>query len=91
MIEDTRRVSEIINRVGSLYKKGTPQRELLDVNEVARETLALVRNEADRYSVSIRANLAADLPRVAADRVQLQQVFMKPDGQRYRGDAGRRG
>jgi len=76
MVEDTRRAAEIINRVGSLYKKGTPQRELLDVNEVARETLALVRNEADRYSVSIRADLAADLPRVAADRVQLQQVFM---------------
>ena len=76
MVEDTRRAAEIINRVGSLYKKGTPQRELLDVNEVARETLALVRNEADRYSVSIRADLAADLPRIAADRVQLQQVFM---------------
>jgi hypothetical protein len=46
------------DRVGSLYKKGTPQRELPDVNEVVRETLALLRSEADRYSLSIRADLA---------------------------------
>jgi hypothetical protein len=50
--------------VGSLYKKGTPQRELPDVNEVVRETLALLRSEADRYSLSIRgrSSLPADLP-----------------------------
>ena len=63
-------------QVGSLYKKGAPQRELVDVNEIARETLALLRAEADRYRVSMRTDLAADLPQVAADRLQLQQVFM---------------
>ena len=76
MVRDTTRAAEIIDRVQSLYKKGAPQRELVDVNEVARETLALLRGEASRYSVSMLADLAPDLPRVAADRVQLQQVFM---------------
>jgi PAS domain S-box-containing protein len=76
MVEDTYRAAEIINRVGSLYRKGTPQRQPVDANEVALETLALLRAEAERQGVSLRTELASDLPRVAADRVQLQQVFM---------------
>ena len=48
----------------------------MDVNEVIREMIVLLRNEAARYAVAIRTNLAADLPQVMADRVQLQQVFM---------------
>jgi len=38
--------------------------------------IVLLRNEATRYSIPIRAELAEDLPKVVADRVQLQQVFM---------------
>jgi len=76
MVADTTRAAEIINRVASLYRKGGPQRESVDVNEVARETLTLLRTEAERYRISLRTDLAADVPRVAADRVQLQQVLM---------------
>src|SRR6202043_3876468 len=59
-----------------LFQKGTPQRELVDVNEVIRGMILLFRNEATRYNVLIRTGLAADLPKVMVDRVQLQQVFM---------------
>jgi signal transduction histidine kinase len=38
--------------------------------------IVLLRSEANRYSLSIRTELAEDLPKVMADRVQLQQVFM---------------
>ena len=76
IVDDTTRAAEIIHRVASLYKKGSPQREAVDVNELARETLALLRTEAERYGVSLRAELAPHLPRVAGDRVQLQQVLM---------------
>jgi PAS domain S-box-containing protein len=76
MLEDTYRAAEIIRRVSSLYRKGTPQRQPVDANEVALETLALLRTEAEQQGVSLRTELASDLPRVAADRVQLQQVFM---------------
>ena len=76
IIKDAMRAAEIIDRVRSLYKKDVPRRELVDVNEVAQETIALMRTEAQRYSVWMRADLAADLPRVEADRVQLQQVLM---------------
>jgi PAS domain S-box-containing protein len=76
IIKDTTRASEIINRIGLLFKKGAPQHDLLDVNEVIQEMIVLLRSEASRFSISIRGELATDLPRVMADRVQLQQVFM---------------
>jgi PAS domain S-box-containing protein len=76
MIEDAMRSVEIINRTSSLYKKGAPQRELVNINEVIDEIVTLLRNEAARYDVGTRIDLCADLPRVMGDRVQLQQVLM---------------
>ena len=63
-------------RIRLLFKKGTPERELVDVNEVIREMIVLLRSEATRYSISVRTELAQDLPQIMADRVQLQQVLM---------------
>ena len=68
--------SEIINRLRSLYKKTPPKRELVAINEVIGEMVLLLRGEANEYAVSIRTDLAADLPKITADRVQLQQVLM---------------
>jgi PAS domain S-box-containing protein len=77
IVSDLARAAGIINHLRSLYKKGAPtERDLVDVNEIAHEMLALLRSEASRYSISIRAELAAELPKIKADRVQLQQVFM---------------
>jgi signal transduction histidine kinase len=59
-----------------LFKKGASQRELLDVNEIIEEMIVLLRNEASRYSISIRSEISNDLPKVIGDRVQLQQVLM---------------
>ena len=68
--------SEIINRLRSLYKKAPSKRELVAINEVICEMVRLLRSEANEYAVSIRTDLAADLPKITADRVQLQQVLM---------------
>ena len=68
--------SEIIDRLRSLYKKEPPNREPLTVNEVIGEMVGLLRGEATRYAVSVRADLAHNLPIVIADRVQIQQVLM---------------
>jgi PAS domain S-box-containing protein len=68
--------SEIINRLRSLYKKSSPKRELVAINEVIGEMVKLLRGEANENAVSIRMDLAADLPKITADRVQLQQVLM---------------
>src|SRR6267142_6878196 len=76
IMKDGKRAAEIISRIRLLFKKGTPQRELLDVNEVVREMIVLLRSEVARYYISVRTELAADLPKVMGDRVQLQQVIM---------------
>jgi PAS domain S-box-containing protein len=77
IVKDGNRAAEIINRLRSFYKKGTPpERELVDVNDVVREMLVLLRSEANLNSVSMRTELSSDLPKVMADRVQLQQVCL---------------
>jgi signal transduction histidine kinase len=76
LVKDVTRAADIISRISSLFKKGESQRESVDVNELVREMIVLLRSEASRYSISIRTELAEDLPKVMADRVQLQQVFM---------------
>jgi PAS domain S-box-containing protein len=76
LVKDVTRAADIISRISLLFKKGALQRELVDVNELIREMIVLLRSEANRYSISIRTELAEDLPKVMADRVQLQQVFM---------------
>jgi nitrogen-specific signal transduction histidine kinase len=75
VIKDVTHAADIISRVRQLFKKGTPQKELLDVNEVIREMIVLLRGEATRYAISCRTELAEDLPQVVGDRVQLQQVM----------------
>jgi PAS domain S-box-containing protein len=76
MINDATRAAEVIDRVRSLYRRDTSDRELLDVNEIIREMIILLRDKADRNSISIRTELDSGLPLITADRVQLQQVLM---------------
>jgi signal transduction histidine kinase len=76
VIKAATRASTIVGRIHSLFKKGLPHRELVDVNEIIREMAVLLRGEATRYSMSLRTELEADIPQVMGDRVQLQQVLM---------------
>ncbi|MDX6457395.1 MAG: hypothetical protein QOE55_1092 [Acidobacteriaceae bacterium] len=70
------RAAEIIDRIRSFYRKSPPHHELVDVNGIIQEILTLLDGEATRSSVAMRTELAAELPEIMADRVQLQQVFM---------------
>ena len=70
------RAAEIIDRIRSFYRKSPPQRELVDVNGIIQEMLTLLKGEATRHSVAMQTGLAPELPKIMADRVQLQQVFM---------------
>ena len=76
IVKDGTRAAEIVSRIRALFKKGATPREWVDVNEVIREMVVLLHTEALRYSISFRTDLAADLPRLMADRVQLQQVLL---------------
>jgi signal transduction histidine kinase len=70
------RATEIIDRMRSLYRKSPPKRELVELNQIIDEILALLQVQASGHSIAMRAELATGLPKVMADRVQLQQVFM---------------
>jgi PAS domain S-box-containing protein len=74
--KDGKRAGEIITRIRQLFKKGTSQREFVDVNEIIREMIVLLRGETTRYDILIGTELAPDLSPVMGDRVQLQQVMM---------------
>jgi PAS domain S-box-containing protein len=76
MVKDARRAADIIDRVRSLYRKGSSQQEIVDVNDVIREMVLMFHNQASRYSVMVRTELGEKLPNVMADRVQLKQVLM---------------
>lgn len=76
VVRNAKRAADLIGHIRSISKKGDSKRELVDVNEVIQEIIALLRNEARRYSVSIRTELDTSLPMIMADSVQVQQVMM---------------
>jgi C4-dicarboxylate-specific signal transduction histidine kinase len=76
VVQDGRRAGEIVKGVHLFFKKGTLEQELVDLNEIIREMVLLLRSEATQFSVLVRMELAGDLPQVMGDRVQLQQVLM---------------
>ena len=73
---DGRRASDVIARIRALARRTTTEKEPLDINEVVREVVALADGEARRTRARIRTELAANLPRVLGDSVQLQQVVL---------------
>ena len=76
MISDGMRASEVIKRIRDLLHKTPSEKAPLNINETIQEVIALVRSDVLRSEVELLAELAADLPPVAGDRVQLQQVIL---------------
>jgi signal transduction histidine kinase len=76
IVRDGTRASETVARMQQRFDMGAPLRESVDVNELIREMIALLRDEAARNGVSIRTDLAESVSRVAGDRIQLKQVLM---------------
>ena len=75
-IRDGRRAAEVITRLRALFTNKDAATELIDLNEATQEVIALSRNELERNRVIARTELAAKLPAVTGDRVQLQQVIL---------------
>jgi C4-dicarboxylate-specific signal transduction histidine kinase len=76
IVQDGRRAGDIVNRVRMLFEKGAPQRELVNLNEIIREIIIMLRGEVRRHNITMRIDLATDLSEIMGDRVQLQQVLM---------------
>jgi PAS domain S-box-containing protein len=75
-IRDAQRASEVIARLRALFVKRDTASEIVDLNTAVQEVVALSLNELQRNGTSIRVSLAANLPYVIGDRVQLQQVVL---------------
>jgi PAS domain S-box-containing protein len=76
MISDANRASMIIAKTRALAKNAVPQTATLDINDVIKDAVALVRRELDDHGVVLRQNLTADGAIVTGDRIQLQQVLI---------------
>jgi PAS domain S-box-containing protein len=76
MVRDGERAGQVLARIRALVRRGTTERNALDVNDVIREALGFTRGELERQRVAIRTELNDDLPLVLGDRVQLQQVLV---------------
>ncbi|MBC7940245.1 MAG: PAS domain S-box protein [Chitinophagaceae bacterium] len=76
IVADDRRAGEIIQGLRLMLKRGELRGELLDLNEIVRDVLRLVRSDMLNAGVSASLELAADLPAVVGDRVQVQQVLL---------------
>jgi PAS domain S-box-containing protein len=76
IIKSGHRAGEITRRVRAMLNKTDTPKTALDINDVVNEAIALVQHELSRHRVSLRMELAAALPRVNGDRIQLQQVIV---------------
>jgi PAS domain S-box-containing protein len=75
-IREANRASDVIERIRALLQKTPPRMEILDVNAVVREVLTLADGELSKGGLEVRTDLAADVPAVLGDRVQLRQVML---------------
>jgi PAS domain S-box-containing protein len=76
VIADGHRAGEIIGRIRALAKKAPSHKDWLDLNATIRDVLALTRSEVQRHGVVVETHLAAEVPRILGDRIQLQQVLL---------------
>ena len=76
IVRDSERGSDVIGSIQGMLKKGEQERARLDINDLIREVMSLVQGDLKNRGVSSRAELADDLPRVLADRIQLRQVIL---------------
>lgn len=76
IIRDGNRAGEVIARTRAILKKTPPQKIILDINEIIRETIALAQYEIQKNKIHLRTQFSAELPIVAGDKIQLQQVLL---------------
>jgi two-component system, sensor histidine kinase and response regulator len=75
-VREANRAGEVIGGIRNLLKKDSPKMKQLDVNQIIEEVLALTENQLRKAGVTVHTELAADVPGVLGDRVQLQQVIL---------------
>ncbi|NKL91669.1 PAS domain-containing sensor histidine kinase [Rhizobium leguminosarum] len=75
-IRDTMRATEVVKRLRAMFSRQAPTMEEIDLNEIAREVIALSARDMRERSIVLESRLASGLPSVRGDRIQLQQVIL---------------
>ena len=76
IVKDGHRAADVVQRIRQLATKTEPRQARLDVADVVRDVLSIVRAELRHHEVALAVDLATGLPPVLGDRVQLQQVVL---------------
>jgi C4-dicarboxylate-specific signal transduction histidine kinase len=76
IVEDTKRASDLIDRLRELFRSGATERRALDLNEVVEQVLTIMRSELSARGLILAVSLAADVPKIIGNPVQLQQVLI---------------
>lgn len=75
-VREAERAAEVIKRLRAFVRKGEPQRLPTDINDAVRDGVRLLETEARRWGITLHMELDADLPQVAADSIQIEQVVL---------------
>jgi len=70
------RAHHVIDGIRAMFQKDRQEKEFLDVNQIIRDSLELVRGEAQKKRILLHSELSVDLQSVFGNRVQLQQVML---------------
>ena len=76
IVSDDKRAGDVIQGLRMLLKKGETRHEAVDLNEMVRDVSKLVRSEMVNARVTLKMELATNLPSATGDRVQLEQVLL---------------
>lgn len=76
IVDSTRRASEVVDSIRSMFKNEGQAKTPHDVNELIRGAITLVRAEVENQRISISTELCDELPQVLANQVQLRQVMV---------------
>jgi PAS domain S-box-containing protein len=76
VVENSHRASDIVANIRAMFRKDGQKKESFDVNDLVRDVFALVRGELERHKIVLRSELREDLPKIAGERVPLQQVLL---------------
>ncbi len=75
-IRDGNRAAEVVSRLRAMFSKRSEISDTVNLNEAARDVVALSAGELRRSRANLELDLADDLPLVTGDRIQLQQVIL---------------
>jgi PAS domain S-box-containing protein len=75
IVQESTRASSVVSRVRALFRRDTQVREAADMNRLIQDLVRVLRDEAIRREITIRLDLAGNLPRMKMDQIQIQQVL----------------